>query len=123
MNENGKTVMIVDDSSFLRNKLRKILESHGFSVICEAANGQEALTQFLKHEPDIITMDIVMPGVDGIETLKKIKAKNPSAIVIMVTSMGLEEKVIASLKAGANNFVVKPFDEGNLIGVLKTAVV
>ena len=122
MSDNDKTVMIVDDSSFLRSKLRKILESHGFSVISEAANGQDALTEFIKHEPDIVTMDIVMPGVDGIETLKKIKAKNPEAVVIMVTSMGLEEKVIASLKAGANNFVVKPFDEGNLISVMKTAV-
>jgi two-component system chemotaxis response regulator CheY len=110
--------MIVDDSSFLRNKLRKMLEKNGFTVVCEASNGQEALSKYTQFHPSLITMDIVMPGIDGIEALKKIRARDPGVVIIMVTSMGVESKVIDSLKAGANNFIVKPFDEGNLLRVL-----
>jgi two-component system chemotaxis response regulator CheY len=117
--EQNATILVVDDSSYLRIKMKKILEKYGYNVVGEAADGVEAIGKFKDLNPDIITMDIVMPKQDGIETLKKIKRINPNARVIMVSSVGLQDKVLDSLKAGASNFVVKPFKESKIIKAIE----
>ncbi|QAA34312.1 response regulator [Clostridium manihotivorum] len=106
-----KKVMIVDDSSFLRLSLKKLLEGAGFEVIAEAADGLEALEKYKTHKPDIISMDITMPNLNGIDTIKELKAIDRSVKIIVVSSLGHEDQVKKAFLAGAVNFVVKPFKE------------
>ena len=103
------TVVIVDDSRMIRKMLRGILEDAGYAVIAEAGNGLEAVTAYKQYKPDIITLDITMPEMDGVEALKEIIKYDPDAYAIMITAAGQQQKVIAALKAGASKFVMKPF--------------
>lgn len=103
------TVVIVDDSAMIRNMLRAILEEAGFSVLAEAANGLEAVEAYKTYKPDIISLDITMPKMDGLEALAKIKEFDPNACAIMVTAAGQQQKVIEALKYGASKFIMKPF--------------
>lgn len=103
------TVVIVDDSRMIRKMLRGILENAGYAVIAEAGNGLEAITAYKQYKPDIITLDITMPEMDGVEALKEIIKYDPDAYAIMITAAGQQQKVIAALKAGASKFVMKPF--------------
>ena len=103
------TVIIVDDSRMIRNMLRQILEENGYAVVAEAENGLEAVTAYREFRPDIITLDITMPQMDGVEALKEIMKFDPDAYAIMITAAGQQQKVITALKAGAAKFVMKPF--------------
>lgn len=103
------TVVIVDDSRMIRKMLRGILEDAGYAVIAEAGNGLEAVTAYKQYKPDIITLDITMPEMDGVEALKEIIKYDPDAYAIMITAAGQQQKVISALKAGASKFVMKPF--------------
>ena len=103
------TVVIVDDSRMIRKMLRQILEENGYAVIAEAENGLEAVTAYREFRPDIITLDITMPQMDGVEALKEIMKFDPDAYAIMITAAGQQQKVITALKAGAAKFVMKPF--------------
>ncbi len=103
------TIVIVDDSRMIRKMLRGILEDAGYAVIAEAGNGLEAVTAYKQYKPDIITLDITMPEMDGVEALKEIIKYDPDAYAIMITAAGQQQKVIAALKAGASKFVMKPF--------------
>lgn len=114
-----KSVLIVDDSRTSRRVMKDILERAGYSVAGEAINGQEGFDMCMKLNPDIITMDITMPEVDGIESLKLIKKANPDAKVIMVTAAGQKEKMMEALKYGAVEFITKPFLEENVLAALK----
>jgi len=102
-------ILIVDDSEFLRNRMRDALEQLGYLVVGEAANGNDAVTAYRELRPALVTMDVVMPNLDGISAVRAIRGLDPGAKVIMVTSMGNQDKVLESLRAGAMNFVVKPF--------------
>lgn len=101
--------MICDDAAFMREVLKNIVVQAGFTVCGEAENGEEAINKYTSLSPDLVTMDITMPGVDGIEALKAIKAFDPKAKVIVVSAMGQKDFVLQALSAGAQDFIVKPF--------------
>lgn len=106
---NKITVMIVDDTAYMRNLLKKILESDGYVVVAEAEDGSDALQFYKRYTPDLVTLDISMPFTNGVKVLEKIKAINPDAKVIMVSSSGNKKNVIDAAKFGASHFIVKPF--------------
>ncbi len=113
-----KRVLIVDDSIFIRVSLKTMLEKNGFEVAGEAENGQVAITKYRELKPDIVTMDITMPEMEGIQALKEIMDIDPNAKVVMLSAVGQETKVKASIMFGAKTFVVKPFKEERLIEAL-----
>jgi two-component system chemotaxis response regulator CheY len=114
--------MVVDDASFMRAVLKKIILQSGHEVIAEASNGEEAINQFQQVKPDLVLMDIVMPPTpkakDGIEALKSIVATNPTAKIVMCSSMGQQSLIAEALKSGAKDFVVKPFQPQKVMEVL-----
>ncbi len=112
------TVLIVDDTLFMRRMLREIFESNDIEVIAEAGTGKEAVELYEKHLPDFVTMDIAMPEMDGLQALKAIRDIDPVAVVIMVSSMGFQEKVIEAIRLGAKNFIVKPLTESKVMDVV-----
>ena len=107
-------ILIVDDSRTSRKILKGILEGAGYEIIGEATNGQEGYDSYVELKPDIVTMDITMPVLDGIEALKKIKGDFPDAKVVMVTAAGQKTKMVEAVQNGANEFVSKPFDPEQL---------
>ena len=111
----GKKVLITDDAVFMRAVLKNILTEAGYEVVGEASNGAEAFEKYKELNPDLVTMDIVMPEVDGIQGVKKIMDFDPDAKVIMVSSMGQEAMVKSALVAGAKEFIVKPFQGPKVI--------
>lgn len=110
-----KKIMIVDDSSLIRKMLRQLLEKNNYAVVAEAVNGQEAVEMYPSVMPDLITLDITMPVLDGVDALKKIKEIDKDAKAIMVTAAGQQDRVVDAIKSGAAAFVTKPFDENDLI--------
>jgi two-component system chemotaxis response regulator CheY len=114
-----KKVLIADDAAFMRLALRKILERNGFEVVGEAVDGWEAVNKFVTLKPDIVTMDITMPKMDGIESLKEIRSKDPSAKVIMISALGQENWVKKAVMEGAKGFIVKPYEESYVVQTLK----
>lgn len=111
-------ILIVDDSRTSRKVLRGILEEGGHEIVDEAANGQEGVQKFQACKPDIVTMDITMPVLDGMEALKMIKALKPDMKVVMVTAAGQKNKMIDCIKLGANEFLTKPFDKEEIVSVI-----
>ena len=111
-------ILIVDDSRTSRKVLRGILEEGGHEIVDEAANGQEGVQKFQACKPDIVTMDITMPVLDGMEALKMIKALKPDMKVVMVTAAGQKNEMIDCIKLGANEFLTKPFDKEEIISVI-----
>ncbi len=107
-------ILIVDDSRTSRKILKGILENAGYEVVGEATNGLEGYDKYVELKPDIVTMDITMPVLDGIEALKKIKGDYPDAKVVMVTAAGQKTKMVEAVQNGANEFVSKPFDPEQL---------
>ncbi|MBD5097248.1 MAG: response regulator [Lachnospiraceae bacterium] len=103
-------ILIVDDSRTSRRILRGVLEGEGYEIVGEAANGQEGYDMYVQYKPDLITMDITMPVMDGIQALKKIKTEFPDAKVIMVTAAGQKHNLIEAVQSGAADFIPKPFD-------------
>ena len=112
------TVLIVDDSRTSRRILRNLIESNGYTVVGEAENGEIGFLRYKELKPDIVTMDITMPQMDGIESLSLIKHENPDAKVIMVTAAGQKEKMVEALKRGADDFITKPFEENEILTAL-----
>lgn len=112
-------VMIVDDAAFMRMMIRDILEKDGYEVIAEAENGLKAIDLYKKEKPDIVMMDITMPGMNGIEALKEIKKIDPSARIIMCSAMGQDAMVNEALNEGAKAFVVKPFQPEMVLDAVK----
>lgn len=111
-------VLIVDDSRTSRKILRGILEENGHVVIDEAVDGQDGVKKFQALKPDVVTMDITMPVLDGMEALKMIKALSADTKVIMVTAAGQKGKMIDCIKLGADEFLTKPFDKEEIISVI-----
>ncbi|MGL5648680.1 MAG: response regulator [Clostridium sp.] len=112
-------VLIVDDAAFMRMMIRNILEKNGFEVVGEAASGQAAIDMYTEKLPDIVTMDITMPEMDGIEALKKIKEISPEAKVIMCSALGQQSRVMDAIKAGAKDFIIKPFQADRVLEAVK----
>lgn len=110
-------ILIVDDSRTSRKILRGILEQNGHVVVAEAMNGQEGVQKYQQYKPDIVTMDITMPVLDGMEALKMIKALDSNATVVMITAAGQKNKMIDCIKYGATEFVTKPFDEMEIVNL------
>lgn len=108
------TVLVVDDSEFMRRVIRNILEGGGHRVL-EARNASEAVKVFVEQRADIITMDIVMPGTDGIETVKRLKEVNPRVKIIMISALGHQRTVMRALEAGALDFIMKPFTSDDVL--------
>jgi two-component system chemotaxis response regulator CheY len=115
------TIMVVDDAMFMRKKCAQVLTDNGYSVV-EAGNGVEAISAYQKSKPDGVLLDITMPDMDGIQTLKEILKMDPGAKVSMCSAMGQQSMVIEALKSGAKDFVVKPFDVARVIGAVKKLV-
>ena len=110
-----KTVLIVDDSSLMRRIIRRIVTKNGYDVVGEAVNGKYGVEKYKELNPDIVTMDLVMDEMNGLEALKLIVGENPNANVIMVSSMGQEAIVRDAIVLGAKNFLLKPFDDMQVI--------
>jgi len=115
-------VLIVDDAAFMRMMLKNILTKAGFEVAGEAANGNEAIERYKDLLPDLVTMDITMPEMDGLQALKSIKTIDPKAKVIMASAMGQQSMVIEAIQSGAVDFIVKPFNEERVIEAIKRAI-
>ena len=113
------SVLIVDDAAFMRLSIKQMLEKNGFTVAGEAENGSSAIRMYQELKPDIVTMDITMPEMTGIESLKAIKEIDPGAKVVMVSAMGQEKMVMDAVISGAKSFIVKPFKEEQVINTLK----
>jgi len=113
-----KRVLIVDDAAFMRMLLKTMLEKNGFQVVGEAENGSIAVRIYEKLQPDIVTMDITMPEMDGIEALRKIKIYDPKAKVIMLSALGQESCIKEAIMLGAKYFIVKPFKEDHVVETL-----
>ena len=116
------SMLSVDDSRTSRKILKGILESEGYEVVGEATNGQEGYERYVELKPDVVTMDITMPVLDGIEALKKIKGEYPDAKVVMVTAAGQKTKMVEAVQNGANEFVSKPFEAEQLKKIIDKVV-
>lgn len=103
-------VMIVDDAAFMRMMLRKIVMVAGHDVVGEAVDGDMAVQMYRSLKPDLTILDITMPGKDGIEVLREIREQDPAARIVMCSALGQEPKVMESMRLGAREFVVKPFE-------------
>lgn len=114
-----KTVLIIDDSRTSRKMLKNILELNHFEVIGEGGDGKEGVRLFKELKPDLTTLDITMPVMDGIETLKRILEINSNAKVVMVTAAGQKGKIVEAIKLGASEFVTKPFETKQVAEILK----
>ena len=102
-------ILIVDDSKIVVHLLTKMFKELGHNIVGIAENGEEALEKYLELKPDLVTMDITMPKIDGIQSTKNIIAKDPEAIIIMVTSHGQEQMIVEAVEAGAKGYILKPF--------------
>lgn len=115
-------ILIVDDAAFMRLVLSNMLTKNGFEVIGEAANGQEAVDKYKALTPDLVTMDITMPVMEGIEAVKLIKQLDNNANIIMCSAMGQQIMVVQSLQAGAKDFIVKPFQEERVLEAIQRVI-
>lgn len=112
-------VMFVDDSSFMRTILKGIILKEPFELAGEASTGKEAVELYEKIKPDLVTMDIVMPEMNGIDAVRQIRALDPEAKIIMVSAMGQQGMVIDAIQAGARDFIIKPFQPPRIQEALK----
>ncbi|MBF0547881.1 MAG: response regulator [Candidatus Riflebacteria bacterium] len=118
----GKTVLIVDDAAFMRMMIRDILSKNGYEILGEAQTGKEAVELYKKLKPDLVTMDITMPEMNGIDAVRAIKSLDPGAKIIMCSAMGQQAMVIDAIQAGARDFVVKPFQPNRVLEAVQKAL-
>lgn len=111
-------ILTVDDAIYMRTMLRKILEPAGFCV-CEAADGEAGVAAYDAEQPDLVLMDITMPGMDGISATRAIVEKHPSAKVIICSALGQQQMVLEAVQAGASEYVIKPFEAQDVVDVVK----
>ena len=115
-------VLVVDDAAFMRMMVKDILSKNGYEIVGEAENGMKALEKYQELKPDLVTMDITMPEMDGITAVKEIKKVDPGAKVVMCSAMGQQAMVIEAIQAGAREFIVKPFQEDRVLEAIRKAV-
>lgn len=118
----GRRILIVDDAAFMRMMIKDILTKNNFEVVGEAADGAQAIEKYAELKPDLVTMDITMPEMDGIQALKAIKQNDPSAKIIMCSAMGQQAMVIDAISAGAKDFIVKPFQADRVVEAIEKAL-
>ena len=115
-------ILIVDDSRTSRKMLRRILEEAGHTIIGEAVNGEDGYLKYKELTPDVVTLDITMPKMDGLEALQLIKKYNEKAIAIMITAAGQKEKMILAIKNGAADFISKPYEPSDVVSVIAKSI-
>ncbi|QGP92870.1 Chemotaxis protein CheY [Neomoorella glycerini] len=115
----GKRVLVVDDAAFMRMMIKDILVKNGYEIAGEAENGQKAVAMYQELRPDVVTMDITMPEMDGIAAVKAIKQIDPNARIIMCSAMGQQLMVMEAIQAGARDFIVKPFQQDRVLQALE----
>lgn len=113
----NNTLLIVDDALIMRMRIREIALQAGWEVIGEAANGTQAVEMYRNLKPDLVTLDIVMPEMDGVEALRRIREEAPHARVCMVSAVNQREKLTECIKLGAIDFIVKPFEKTQLVSL------
>jgi two-component system, chemotaxis family, chemotaxis protein CheY len=115
-------VLVVDDAAFMRMMVKDILSKNGYEIVGEAENGLKAIEKWQELKPDLTTMDITMPEMDGISAVKEIKKIDANAKVIMCSAMGQQAMVIEAIQAGARDFIVKPFQPDRVLEAVRKAV-
>ncbi|AIF43750.1 response regulator [Virgibacillus sp. SK37] len=118
----AQRILVVDDAAFMRMMIKDILVKNGFEVVGEAQDGAQAVEKYKELTPDLVTMDITMPEMDGITALKQIKEINKDAVIIMCSAMGQQAMVIDAIQAGAKDFIVKPFQADRVIEAIQKAL-
>lgn len=118
----SKRILVVDDAAFMRMMIKDILTKNGYEVVGEADNGLKAVEKYKELNPDLVLMDITMPEMDGIEAVKKIKALDPGALIVMCSAMGQQAMVIESIQSGAKDFIVKPFQADRVLEAIRKVV-
>ncbi|MBD7936617.1 MULTISPECIES: response regulator [Cytobacillus] len=108
-------ILVVDDAKFMRLTLKNILKKANHDIVGEAENGKQAIALYEELTPDLVTMDITMPEMSGLEAMRKIKAEYPTARIVMCSAMGQQKMVVEAIEAGAKDFIIKPFDEVRVI--------
>ena len=111
----GQTVLVCDDAIFMRTMITDILSQAGYDIVGEAESGAQAVQRFRDLKPDLVTMDIVMPDMGGIEAVREIVKLDPDAKVLMCSAMGQQALVVEAIQAGAKDFVVKPFQPSRVL--------
>ncbi|MFB9278806.1 response regulator [Cohnella cellulosilytica] len=115
-------IMVVDDAAFLRAMLKDILVNAGHEVITEAANVLEAIDKYKSLRPDLVTMDITMPVMEGVQAVKEIRKIDPSANIVMCSAMGQKNLIIEAIQSGAKDFIVKPFQSNRVLEAISKAI-
>lgn len=118
----GRTVLICDDAAFARASLRQLLTREGYDVVGEAENGEEAIAKHQTLRPDVTTMDVIMPGVGGLDALREILKENAQARIVMCTAMGQERLIADAVRDGAKGVVVKPYTREQVLKAVESAL-
>jgi two-component system chemotaxis response regulator CheY len=113
-----KRLLVVDDALFMRKLIRGVAAEAGWDVVGEAGNGAEAVMLYQQHQPDLVTMDLVMPVMGGLEALRQIRALDPQAKVVVVTALDQKQALMDSIRDGAIDFIVKPFERQRVLNLL-----
>lgn len=111
-------ILIVDDSMMMRKTIRTILEKSGHTVVAESVDGEKALADYAVYRPDLMTLDITMPGMSGIVVTQRIMQRYPEANIVIVSALGQKRMVFEAIESGAKNFIVKPISGDNLLSVI-----
>jgi two-component system chemotaxis response regulator CheY len=115
----GVDVLIADDLAYIRRMLRETLTGAGFRVVAEAASGEEAVELYQDKRPDVVVMDVTMPGMDGLTALRRLTALDPSARVILCSELGGERLVAEAMRVGASDYLVKPLRSDQIVAAVK----
>lgn len=115
----GKRIMVVDDSRIVKLQMEELLNNTGYEIVSYCRSGEEAVEQYASVMPDLVTMDIIMPGMDGLETAQAILEEHPEAKIIMVSSLAYDDTFEEAREIGAKGFINKPFDRERLLAVLE----
>lgn len=118
----SQRILIVDDAAFMRMMIKDILRKNDFEVCGEAQDGIQAIERYKELKPDLVTMDITMPNMDGITAVREIKKIDPSAKIVMCSAMGQQAMVVEAIQAGALDFIVKPFQHDRVVEALRKAL-
>ena len=118
----SKRILVVDDAAFMRRIVKGMLTSQGFEICGDAANCNEAVEQYEKHRPDLVTLDITMVEQDGVDAAREILARDPNARIVMVTALGKDQRLLDCLALGVKDFVVKPFQPEKIASVVRKAL-
>ncbi|MFQ5515110.1 MAG: response regulator [Myxococcota bacterium] len=118
----SKRVVIADDAAFMREMLREILSDGGYEIVGEAGEGESLLRSFDELHPDVVTLDIVMPGKSGLEVLRELRARDPGVCVVMCSALGQESLVMQALEEGAREYIIKPFKPDQVLGTIAKAL-